>query len=92
MSTNPPMIAGVVVDAEGHPVEGARVYFVAGPVPLPDIAARTDGSGRFALVAPVWGTYELGLAAEGSAGFVQETRTVEVKEEQGINLEVQLDT
>jgi len=86
------MIAGVVVDAEGHPVEGARVYFVAGPVPLPDIAARTDGSGRFALVAPVWGTYELGLAAEGSAGFVQETRTVEVKEEQGINLEVQLGT
>ena len=43
MSLNPPTtIAGVVVDPRGNPVEEARVYFVEGPVPLPDIAALTD--------------------------------------------------
>ena len=34
MSVNPPVIAGVVVDARGNPVEGARVYFMEGR-PLP---------------------------------------------------------
>jgi hypothetical protein len=91
MSENPTVIAGVVVDAGGNPVEEARVYFVEGPVPLPDIAALTDKSGRFALSAPVSGTYQLGVASEGPAGFVQETTTVEVREEQGIDLEVRLD-
>ena len=81
MSENPTPIAGVVVDAEGNPVEEARVYFVEGPVPLPDIAALTDKSGRFALSAPASGTYQLGFASEGPAGFVQETTTVEVREE-----------
>ena len=47
MSDNPSTIAGVIVDARGNPVEGARVYFVEGPVPLPDIAALTDSDGRF---------------------------------------------
>ncbi len=92
MSTNPPVVAGVVVDARGNPIEGARVYFVVGPVPLPDIAALTDGSGRFALTAPVPGTYQLGVAAEGSRGLVQETATVEVGEEPSIDLEVRLNT
>lgn len=92
MSTNPPVVAGVVVDARGNPVEGARVYFVEGPVPLPDIAALTDDSGRFALSAPVPGTYQLGVAAEGSWGFIQETAMVDVGEEPSTDLEVRLDT
>jgi hypothetical protein len=92
MSVNPAVIAGVVVDAEGNPVEEARVYFVEGPVPLPDIAALTDSSGRFALSAPVSGTYQLGVAAEVPAGFVQKTTRVDVGEEQSIDLEVRLDT
>ena len=92
MSNNLPVIAGMVVDAEGNPIEGARVYFVKGPVPLPDIAALTDDSGHFALSAPVSGTYLLGVASEGSAGLVQEKTTVEVGEERGIDLEVRLDT
>jgi hypothetical protein len=91
MSDNPPVIAGVVVDAEGNPVEEARVYFVDGPVSLPDLAALTDRSGRFALSAPVLGTYQLGVVSEGHGGVVQETTTVEVGEEQGVDLEVQLD-
>ena len=92
MSVNPSTIAGVVVDARGNPVEEARVYFVEGPVPLPDIAALTDSSGRFALSAPVPGIYLIGVASEGSAGLVQETTTVEVREERSIDLEVRLDT
>jgi hypothetical protein len=90
MSVNPPVIAGVVVDAKGNPVQGARVYFMEGPVPFPDIAALTDSSGRFALSAPVSGTYQLGVASEGSAGLVQEMSTVEVGEEQELDLEIQL--
>ena len=92
MSDNPRVIAGAVVDAEGNPLEGARVYFVEGPIPLPDIAALTDGKGRFALSAPVSGTYQLGVATEVPAGFVQKTTMVEVGEEQRIDLEVRLDT
>jgi hypothetical protein len=72
MSDNPLVIAGVVVNAEGNPLEGARVYFVAGPIPLPDIAALTDGNGRFALSAPVSGTYQLGISCQDSdRGFRQ---------------------
>jgi len=91
MSVNPHVIAGVVVDARSNPVEGARVYFMEGPVPFPDIAALTDSSGRFALSAPVSGTYQLGVASEGSAGFVQEQSTVKVGEGQDPDLEIRLD-
>jgi hypothetical protein len=92
MSDNPPEIAGVVVDAEGNPVEEARVYFVEGPVPLPDIAALTDSSGRFALSVPTAGTYQLGIASEGPAGLLHETTTVEVGEVRSVDLEIRLGT
>ena len=78
MSDNPPEITGAVVDAEDNPVEETRVYFVEKPIPLPDIAALTNSNGRFALSAPTSGTYQLGIASEGPAGFLQETTTVEV--------------
>ena len=92
VSDNPPEIAGVVVDAEGNPVEEARVHFVEGPVPLPDIAALTDSGGRFVLSAPTPGTYRLGVASEGPAGYLQETTTVEVGEARSVDLEVRLGT
>ena len=91
MSDNPSVIAGVVVDARGNPVEEARVYFVEGPVPLPDIAALTDSDGRFALSAPVSGTYQLGVASEGPEGFMQTTSVVDVRGEPRVDLEVRLD-
>jgi len=91
MSVNQPVIAGVVVDAKGNPVEGARVYFMEGPAPFRDLTALTDSSARFALSAPVSGTYQLGVASEGSAGLVQEMSTVEVGEEQELDLEIRLD-
>jgi hypothetical protein len=81
------------MDEEGNPVAEASVYFVEGPVPLPDIAALTDSSGRFALSAPVSGTYQLEVASEGPVGFVKEATTVEVGEERVRRfLEVRLDT
>ena len=64
--TKPGVIHGVVVDAGGRPVAGARVSFRRGPGPLPDIAALAGGDGTFALTAPSAGTYE--LAAFGDEG------------------------
>jgi len=90
MSDNSSVIAGVVVDARGNPVEKARVYFIEGPVPLPDIAALTDSDGRFALTAPVSGTYQLGVASEGPEGFMQTTSEVAVRGEPRVDLEIGL--
>ena len=61
------LIEGTVVDAQGEPVAGARVYFVEGPVPLPDIAGVTDAEGRFTLTAPAPGNYTLGGAFDDVA-------------------------
>ena len=61
------MIAGVVRDDSGSPVEGARVYFTDAPVPMPDIAAVTGPDGRFSLGAPVDGTYTIECRADGFA-------------------------
>ena len=41
-----------------------RVSFLAGPVPLPDIAALTDIDGTFALSAPVVGEYVIAVDIE----------------------------
>ena len=87
MSDNPPEITGVVVDAEDNPVEEARVVFVEESVPLPDIAALTNSNGHFALSAPTLGTYQLGIASEGPAGFLQETTTVEVGEVRSVEFQ-----
>jgi hypothetical protein len=92
MSDKPSVIAGVVVDARGNPVEEARVYFVEGPVPLPDIAALTDSAGRFALSAPVSGTYQLGVTSEGPEGVIQTTLEVDVRGEPRDELEVRLES
>ena len=58
-------ILGTVTGPSGEPVAEASVYFVEGPVPLPDIAQLTDDEGRFRLAAPVPGTYRLGARAPG---------------------------
>ena len=92
MSVTPPAIAGLVLDAKGKPVEGARVYFEEGPVALPEITARTDSRGRFALSPPIQGTYQIGITAEGSAGLAQKTMTVDVGKERSVDLEMRLDT
>lgn len=50
-------IHGVVVDAHGGPVPGARVALGAGPVPMPDVALLTEDDGTFWLDVPAPGEY-----------------------------------
>ncbi len=64
MARNPNLIRGVVRDSSGQPVSGARLYFVSGPVPLPDIAALTGSDGAFVLTAPSSGKYEIGCSTD----------------------------
>jgi hypothetical protein len=58
------LISGIVHDDAGNPVPLARVYFVAGPGQLPDIAALTDQQGRFTLSVGSAGTYEIEVSAD----------------------------
>jgi hypothetical protein len=69
------VITGTVLDQSGHPVAGARVSFVEGPVPLADIAALTAEDGTFSLTAPVAGIYR--IACHGD-GFRSQSGTVTV--------------
>jgi hypothetical protein len=57
-------ISGVVKDNNGNAISGARVSFVSGPVPLPDIAALTDNNGTFVISAPVQGEYIIEIVSE----------------------------
>lgn len=71
------VITGHVRDPDSQPVPAARVFFVSGPVPLPDIAALTDAQGAFSLSVPVRGRYEIRAVSDelGSA-----TKRVEVRD------------
>ncbi len=64
MTRTPSVIFGVVKGRNGKPVSGARVSFITGPVPLPDIAALTDAKGAFALSTPVLGEYVIEVVSE----------------------------
>jgi hypothetical protein len=66
MTNKPTVINGVVEDAHGRPVAQARVYFVDGPVPLPEIAALTGSDGSFKLTAPAPGAYQIECATDTS--------------------------
>ena len=65
MASQRSLISGVVQDVNGNPVANARVYFASGPGALPDIAALTDGAGKFTLTAPQPGQYTIECAADG---------------------------
>jgi hypothetical protein len=58
------VISGIVRGDNGNPVAQARVSFLAGPVPLTDIAALTDIDGTFSLSAPVAGEYVVEVVIE----------------------------
>lgn len=58
------VIFGVIKDDNGNPVPEARVSFLDGPVPLPDIAALTDINGTFALSTPSAGEYVIAVNTE----------------------------
>lgn len=73
MTEPSPTISGVVLDGEGRPLPEARVYFVEGPGPLPDVAALTDAKGRFQMVVPGAGRYLLEVAADGPDGTIRQS-------------------
>jgi hypothetical protein len=76
-----------VTDTAGRPLEGAAVYYVSGPVALPDIAAQADESGRVILSAPAGGTYVIGCNA---AGFQAAQESVEVEAGGAADVSMQL--
>ena len=63
--TSPRLIAGTVLSAAGQPVAQARVFVLAAPGSVPDVALLTDANGRFELSAPRPGTYQIGAATDG---------------------------
>lgn len=71
----PQVINGRVRDAAGRPVAEARIGYVSGPVPLPDIAALTGEDGSFVLAAPAPGAYRISCTLpDGTSAY----RAVEV--------------
>jgi hypothetical protein len=83
LTGQPRVIAGVVRDEGGAPIEDARVYFTDTPAPIPDVAALTGADGSFALTVPVDGTYTLESRAEG---FAATRATIDSRDAGGIEL------
>lgn len=59
------LVRGVVRDARGGTVAGARVLIEDGPAPFPDVAALTGRDGSFVISVPAKGRYRLACAADG---------------------------
>jgi Carboxypeptidase regulatory-like domain len=59
MTDSRAVVSGRVLDAQGEPVSGARVFVLKAPGPVPDIALLTGDDGRFTLSLPMPGRYEL---------------------------------
>lgn len=69
--SEPIIVPGRVVDADGAGVSGVAVAFVDGPAPFPDIAAISDGVGMFTLTAPSEGRWIVGVNADGTNHLVE---------------------
>jgi hypothetical protein len=87
MGQSPNVISGIVRGPDGKPTANARVYFTAGPVALPEIAALTDQSGAFSLTAPMPGDYVVEAAADE---FGARSAKVKVKGGEPVRLDLQL--
>ena len=59
------VISGTVLSASGQPVALARVYVLAAPGPVPDVALLTGADGRFEIGALQPGAYEIGASTDG---------------------------
>ena len=82
------VIRGRVLDPNGQPMAGARVYFKSGPGVHADIAGLTSEAGDFALFAPYPGTYEIESVADGFEPAVVSTEAGEGGE---ISVDLQLE-
>jgi len=81
------LISGVVKDNSGNAISGARVSFISGPVPIPDIAALTDNNGSFVISAPVPGDYVIEVVSEQ---FIAKSVKVTVETNERKNIEINL--
>ena len=59
------VLKGRLVDESGRPVPSGTVYFISGPVALPDVAQLAGTDGAFVLSVPVPGRYRIGARAPG---------------------------
>jgi hypothetical protein len=80
------LIHGQVIDAQGAPLAEVPVYFIAAPMPMPDISLLTDEEGRFTLSAPVAGHYTLGARADNGQSAQAE---VEVSSTEPVSVTIQ---
>lgn len=80
-------LLGTVTGPNGERIEEASVYFMEGPVPLPDIAQLTNEQGEFRMAAPVPGTYRIGVRA-GDGEPVEVTVEVRDEAEQTVEINV----
>ncbi|HEY7080826.1 MAG TPA: carboxypeptidase-like regulatory domain-containing protein [Nitrososphaeraceae archaeon] len=87
MIQSPSTVHGVVKDNNNMPILGARVSFVSGPVPLPDIAALADLNGTFVLSAPVPGDYVIEVVSEG---FAANKTRISIENNQEYTIEINL--
>ena len=81
-------LSGIVLDAAGQPVAGARVYLVGAPGPVPDVAALTGADGRFVFGAARAGRYEVACSTDAGGSA---SASVEVAA-RGAQLELRLGT
>jgi hypothetical protein len=70
------LVSGKVVDGQGRPVAGARVFFSRGPGTIPDVALVTGDDGSYTMAAPMDGQYEITTFADEHGSV---TAAVDVK-------------
>lgn len=82
------LVSGKVVDRNGRPVAGARVFFSRSPVSVPDVALLTGDDGSYTIAAPADGQYEITTVADehGSAKVA-----IDVKGDAPQQVELRLD-
>ena len=86
MTSKPHLISGRVLEPNGQPTSGARVYFLKAPGAVPDLALLTDQQGRFTVPAPTSGMYQIGCTADG---FAPASVTVDVSDKD-VQVEIEL--
>ena len=82
---HPGIIAGVVLDEHGAPLQDARVYFTDAPASFPDVAALTAEDGSFSLSALIDGIYTIECSAEGFA-----TASTTITSRNGADIQIRL--
>jgi hypothetical protein len=54
------ILEGKVLDPNGNPVSGARIFVASAPASMPDIALVSDEFGHFVMSLSIFGLYRIG--------------------------------